>query len=161
MTTEHSAHSAAHTDLLAGELSPHQMQMNAMECVPPDGGASFTFQNFYLGLGGLLVAQVCGDTQGPEFGGHPSPTIAEAQAIHAEMIRRWNAFPAIFDALPFPAIQAGTADSLAFQLEKNGTFGTITPESVAIWLRHIAKQLNALHALSQSAAIAKATAPAA
>lgn len=148
------ASTTATTDLaalLAGPIAAHCFDMGA-STLHEGTPEAFRFKNFNLGFGDILAGEIHGNDRARNTPGYPRLSIAEAEAVRAEIIRRWNAFPALLEALPFPAIQAGTADSLAFQLEKNGTFGTITPEAVSVWLRHLAKQLNALHAIAQAEA---------
>jgi hypothetical protein len=53
---------------------------------------------------------------------------------------------AVLGAIPFPALSAGTAESLAYPLEQTGNFGSVTNEAAAAWLRDIAAKLRTLGA---------------
>jgi hypothetical protein len=71
-----------------------------------------------------------------------SKLVGEYASAVARAERAEAALNSIREAIPFPNITSGTADSIAYQVEiGRQSFGSVTSEAVAVWLRDLAKRL--------------------
>lgn len=82
---------------LAGPMGPHIYLHDRIHC----SGELPESQQVAIGFGDLIVGSVTGYGYGPErfAPGYPMPTIPEARALAAEIVRRWNSVPDLVAAL--------------------------------------------------------------
>jgi hypothetical protein len=83
--------------LLASPLTTHRFDSGPLTHQPEGVPAPYTYQHFNLALGEVILGHIAGDSRGRQTPGYPCPSLVEAEAIRAEIIRRWNAFPALLN----------------------------------------------------------------
>lgn len=81
------------------KMTEHEYDCIGFGQIIPKNGEPYNYQSFNLGLDGVLVGCIRGDSRGHKTPGYQVPDIEQASAIRSEIIRRWNAYDGLVAAL--------------------------------------------------------------